>query len=71
MVYEHDIYNCENAVYIRPDSPTGFICRSMMCSRCGKCTGNNTQGHWWALCKNGGIKEHHFCCPGDCELEND
>ena len=50
----------------------------MTCARCGKDTGNNHQGHYWRLCKalltrgvptHAAIREPHFCCPGDCELE--
>lgn len=50
----------------------------MVCARCGKHTGNNTQGHHWSLCKvyvaqgkglSGSMRESHFCCPDDCELE--
>lgn len=50
----------------------------MLCARCGQHTGNNHQGHYWGLCKvlvaqgatgNDAIRELHFCCPGDCELE--
>jgi hypothetical protein len=41
----------------------------MVCSRCNQRTGDNTQGHFWSLCKvTGEVQEHHFCCPGDCEL---
>ena len=43
------------------------------CARCNKETG--MMGHY---CRHMEIKkgkvtftgEHHFCCPGDCELEN-
>ena len=50
----------------------------MVCAHCGEHTGNGTQGHYWAYCKvyaakglpfNECIREHHFCCPGDCALE--
>lgn len=45
------------------------VCRCMICSRCGHHTGNTTQGHYWSMCKvKRDNKEHHFCCPGDCEL---
>lgn len=49
----------------------------MTCGRCNKHTGNNSQGHYWGLCKRlmrTGVKaqdavtEFHFCCPDDCEL---
>lgn len=50
----------------------------MLCARCGRHTGNNHQGHYWGLCKvlvaagktgKDAIRELHFCCPGNCELE--
>ena len=50
----------------------------MLCARCERHTGNNHQGHYWGLCKvwlaqgrphNEAIREPHFCCPDDCELE--
>lgn len=45
-------------------------CRCIVCARCGKHTGNATQGHYWAYCKvTGETREFHFCCPDDCELE--
>lgn len=48
-----------------------YRCRCLVCARCGHHTGNNTQGHWWSWCKvRGTLRGHHFCCPGDCELEN-
>lgn len=41
----------------------------MVCPRCNHHTGNSTQGHYWALCKaTKTFRDHHFCCPGDCEL---
>lgn len=59
------------------DSPPSYIsydgkieCRCMICARCNRHTGNSHQGHYWAMCKVTGTKrEHHFCCPGNCELE--
>lgn len=51
----------------------------MVCARCNKHTGNNSQGHYWGLCKrlmaqgvkiNDAVIEPHFCCPDDCELVN-
>lgn len=57
----------------------------MICARCNKHTGNNHQGHYWKFCnvladkarekgldpwKNGMAEDFHFCCPDDCELEN-
>lgn len=50
----------------------------MLCGRCEQHTGNNHQGHYWGFCKvlaaqgvpwNEAIRELHFCCPDDCELE--
>lgn len=42
----------------------------MVCARCHKHTGNNNQGHYWALCKvTRARREFHFCCPDGCELE--
>lgn len=47
-------------------------CRCIICARCGKHTGNSHQGHYWAYCKaTGEMRDFHFCCPGDCELEED
>ena len=53
----------------------------MTCGRCQQPTGNNSQGHYWAICnaQTGTLaerrKRHHFCCPppAGCELveEND
>lgn len=28
----------------------GYICRCIVCGRCGHHTGNNTQGHFWKHC---------------------
>lgn len=45
-------------------------CHHVTCARCGEHTNNNSQGHWWSLCNvTRTWREHHFCCPGDCELE--
>jgi hypothetical protein len=45
-----------------------YRCRCIVCDRCGKHTGNSTQGHYWGWCKKrGAAYAHHFCCPGDCE----
>lgn len=50
----------------------------MVCGRCNQHTGNYTQGHYWGLCKvllaqgvswKKAVRDLHFCCPGDCELE--
>lgn len=43
----------------------------LTCGRCQKTTGNNTQGHYWRWCKiTGSMRDFHFCCPDDCQLEN-
>lgn len=45
------------------------MCRCIVCARCGHHTGNNTQGHYWALCKvTCKVEDFHMCCPDDCEL---
>lgn len=45
-------------------------CRCLICGRCGHHTGNNTQGHLWGFCQvTKTVREGHYCCPGDCELE--
>jgi hypothetical protein len=45
-------------------------CRCMECGRCGRHTGNSTQGHFWAQCRvTETLRDFHFCCPGACELE--
>lgn len=44
-------------------------CRCMVCARCGRHTGNTTQGHYWRMCtRSGQLEEFHFCCPDNCEL---
>ena len=49
----------------RNDRLSGIIC-----DQCNQATGNNTQGHYWSFCKvTGTVREFHFCCPGDCQLE--
>lgn len=58
------------------DHPTAtFVnghCTCLICARCGKHTGNRTQGHFWSYCKvTGEMRDFHFCCPDDCELEDD
>ncbi len=46
-----------------------FVCRCVVCARCGHHTGNTSQGHYWRLCtRTGHMEVFHFCCPGDCEL---
>lgn len=45
-------------------------CRCIVCGRCGRHTGNATQGHYWAWCKvRRGVVDFHFCCPGSCSLD--
>lgn len=52
------------------DGAPYIVCRCMVCGRCGRHTGNSHQGHYWSACTvTGSIREPHFCCPGDCELE--
>jgi hypothetical protein len=47
-----------------------YVCRCLVCGRCGKHTGNSSQGHYWKWCMvTGTMRTFHFCCPGDCELE--
>lgn len=47
-----------------------YGCRCVVCGRCGRHTGNSNQGHYWAYCKvTRGMRDFHFCCPNDCELE--
>lgn len=44
--------------------------RNMTCARCEQQTNNNSQGHYWKFCKvTRTLREFHFCCPGDCELD--
>lgn len=44
-------------------------CRCIVCSRCGRHTGNATQGHYWSYCEVSKTRrDFHLCCPGDCEL---
>jgi hypothetical protein len=55
------------SVYAAPGG--GVMCRCIVCARCGHHTGNNTQGHYWALCKvTCKVEDFHMCCPDDCEL---
>lgn len=28
-----------------------YVCRCLICQRCGHHTGNNNQGHYWKACK--------------------
>lgn len=64
------------SMYQMPDGSTS--CRCVVCGRCGKHTGNSHQGHYWSMCKvwlkqgrglNESMRDFHFCCPDDCELE--
>lgn len=57
------------SVYFMPGGTVG--CRCIVCGRCERHTGNSHQGHYWKWCKvTGGMREFHFCCPDNCELEN-
>lgn len=50
-------------------SDGNYTCRCLVCSRCGKHTGNSSQGHYWAFCHvTKAMRAFHFCCPGDCSL---
>ena len=45
---------------------------TLTCSRCGRDTGNSSQGHYWGWCDvTQSLREMHFCCPAPdgCELE--
>lgn len=47
-----------------------YRCNCLVCGRCNKHTGNSNQGHYWSWCKvTRSLREFHFCCPGNCELE--
>jgi hypothetical protein len=59
--------------------PIDWNSLGMLCGRCRQHTGNNHQGHYWSLCKalmaqgrgfHDSLRGFHFCCPGDCELED-
>lgn len=46
------IDNCDAehpSIYINYDGE--YVCRCLVCSRCERHTGNNTQGHYWKICK--------------------
>lgn len=44
-------------------------CRCLVCGRCGRHTGNSTQGHYWGYCAvTKKVEIFHYCCPDDCEL---
>lgn len=73
---DFDWYFCETCQERHDDITWNSL--GMCCGRCGKHTGNNHQGHYWGLCKvylaqgkdwKNAIRELHFCCPDDCELE--
>lgn len=56
---------------VYPMADGSFGCRCLVCSRCGKHTGNNTQGHYWSFCSvTATLRDYHFCCPENCELES-
>lgn len=58
----------EPSVYMGTDGT--YVCRCMVCARCGHHTGNANQGHYWRACSvTKTLREFHFCCPGDCALE--
>lgn len=63
------------------DDPATLKCRAnqeaigarrvMFCGRCGHATNNQSQGHWWAICRvTGTVRAMHYCCPDACELED-
>ena len=57
------------SIYSNPDG--SYSCRCLVCGRCNRHTGNSTQGHYWAYCKaTRSLRDFHFCCPDDCELES-
>lgn len=63
----------ETPMYVNTglDGASSVICRCVVCAHCGKHTGNSNQGHYWAYCKVTKTKrDFHFCCPDNCELEN-
>ncbi len=67
-----DRLTCEHATYVVSTNPTLLVCRCVICVRCGRHTGNTTQGHFWGWCRAASaLRAHHFCCPDDCELEAD
>lgn len=64
-VVECDQFNF--SILPNPDGTTA--CRCIVCARCGRHTGNATQGHYWGFCDvTKKIEKFHFCCPGNCEL---
>ena len=47
-----------------------YGCRCIVCGRCQRHTGNSHQGHYWKYCTvTKDLRDFHFCCPEDCELE--
>lgn len=53
----------------RRTGETTYVCRCVVCGRCGHHTGNSHQGHYWAYCQVSRQREaFHHCCPGNCEL---
>lgn len=55
-------------VYMKPGG--GWMCRCLVCGRCGHHTGNTSQGHYWRFCSvTKSMRDFHFCCPDDCSLE--
>ncbi len=44
---------------IYTDREGKIICRCLICNRCQRHTGNNTQGHYWKLC-NVMMNFHHL-----------
>ena len=58
---------CDSPV---PASQLDGRCRCVVCGRCGRHAGNSHQGHHWRHCRvTGTMRDPHFCCPDDCELE--
>lgn len=56
------------SVYMGRDGK--YICRCIVCARCGRHTGNSHQGHHWSHCNvTRQVEKPHFCCPDDCELQ--
>ncbi len=56
-------------------------CKCMWCGQCGQHT-TATYGHWTTICRmsrcipgqmtlSETMGQGHFCCPGQCELEED
>lgn len=71
---QFDLENCDYedgwaTVSIIPDKDGKYMCRCLVCARCGHHTGNTHQGHHWGYCGiTKTVREPHFCCPNDCEL---